>query len=52
MRTGQKKTKKQKLQKNFDKELGDTSRTALKGFRYEATHHEKNGKYEKDEIEE
>ncbi|XP_015922344.1 probable ATP-dependent RNA helicase DDX27 [Parasteatoda tepidariorum] len=41
------KHKKRRMQRNFDKELGDTSRTTLKGFRYEATHHEKMEKMKK-----
>lgn len=35
------KKKKQQKRKSFDAELADTSRTSVKKFRYEATHHEK-----------
>ncbi|CAL1293488.1 unnamed protein product [Larinioides sclopetarius] len=36
-----KKPKKNQMKRSFEEELGDTSRTTVKKFRYEATHHEK-----------
>ncbi|GBN06278.1 putative ATP-dependent RNA helicase DDX27, partial [Araneus ventricosus] len=36
-----KKPQKNKVKRSFEEELGDTSRTTVKKFRYEATHHEK-----------